>query len=263
MRAERRGSARLLPWTAAGLALLAAAWQWGAVAFGPFVLPTLAETARAVVRLVASGVAAPALLETAAHALGGCLAGAGVGLLVGMAGGLLLPVGAMSRPVFTALLGTPPIAWVVLALLWFGPGGMAAAFTVAVTAAPIVFLAALQGVRSRDPALTEMARLYRVPPLMRLTDLLLPSLADFLVPAFATALAFSFKVAVMAEVLSGADGVGGGIATARAHFDLPQTMAWIVMAVAVLLLADALLLVPLRNWRAVRGAGAGVPAGEG
>lgn len=242
----------VLIWTLAGLALLALAWQGGAVAFGPFVLPTLAETARAMAALVASGKAGPALLATLVHALGGCLAGGAAGLVAGIAGGLVLPVGAMARPVFTALLGTPPIAFVVLALLWFGPGGMAAGVTVAVTAAPIVFLAALQGVRSRDPALAEMARLYRAPPLQRLTDLVLPALADFLVPAFATALAFSFKVAVMAEVLSGADGVGGGIATARAHFDLPETMAWIVLAVAVLLAADGLLLAPLRGWRAAR-----------
>ncbi|MFG1300115.1 ABC transporter permease subunit [Xanthobacter sp. V3C-3] len=243
-------------WGAAGLGLLAAAWQWGAIAFGPFVLPSLAETAAAIGGLVSSGKAAPALLATLVHALAGCAAGGAAGFVLGVAGGLALPAGAMSYPVFTALLGTPPIAWVVLALLWFGPGGAAATFTVAITAAPIVFIAALQGVRSRDPSLAEMAALYRAPAVMRLTDLVLPALADFLIPALATALAFSFKVAVMAEVLSGADGVGGGIAIARAHFDLPQTMAWIVLAVATLIAADALLLAPLRRWRT----GAGGPA---
>ncbi|MCL8382372.1 ABC transporter permease [Xanthobacter aminoxidans] len=240
-------------WGAAGLLALAGAWQWGAAAFGPFVLPSLAETGEAVVRLVTTGKAGPALLATLVHALAGCAAGGAAGFFLGVAGGLVLPVGAMSYPVFTALLGTPPIAWVVLALLWFGPGGAAATFTVAITVAPILFIATLQGVRSRDRALAEMAQLYRAPALMRFTDLVLPALADFLIPAVATALAFSFKVAVMAEVLSGADGVGGGIATARSHFDLPETMAWIVLAIAALILADALLLAPLRRRRAGRG----------
>ncbi|MFG1212809.1 ABC transporter permease subunit [Xanthobacter flavus] len=241
-------------WGTAGLLVLAGTWQWGSMAFGPFVLPSLAETGEAVVRLVASGKAGPALLATLVHALAGCAVGGAVGFLLGVAGGLALPVGDMSYPVFTALLGTPPIAWVVLALLWFGPGGAAATFTVAITAAPILFIATLQGVRTRDRALAEMAQLYRAPAFMRFTDLVLPALADFLIPALATALAFSFKVAVMAEVLSGADGVGGGIATARSHFDLPETMAWIVLAIAVLILADALLLAPLRRRRAGRGA---------
>lgn len=241
-------------WGALGLLVLALAWQVGHWAFGPFVLPSLSETGRALAELVAGGMAGPALAETAAHSLGGFLAGGAVGLALGLLGGTFMPVGAAVRPMLTAILGTPPIAWVVLALLWFGPGGGTPTFTVAVTAAPIVFLAALQGVRARDPRLAEMADVYRAPPLLRLTDLLLPRLAQFLAPAFATALAFSFKVSVMAEVLSGADGVGGAIATARAHLDLPQTMAWIVLVVAFLLVADAVLLAPLRGWLAANGA---------
>ncbi len=239
-------------WGAVGVALLAAAWQWGFQTLGPFVLPSLQETGRALWALIVEGAALPALLATAGHALGGFAVGGAVGLLLGLAGGLVMPVGAMATPVLIMILGTPPIAWVVLALLWFGPGGAAPAFTVAVTAAPIVFLAAMHGVRSRDPRLEEMARVYRAPLWQRTTDLILPALAGQLVPALATALAFSFKVAVMAEVLSGADGVGGGIANARAYLDLAQTMAWIVLVVVVLLCADAILLAPLRGWQAAR-----------
>ncbi|MFG1478111.1 ABC transporter permease subunit [Xanthobacter sp. V4C-4] len=258
------GAAGRWGWGALGVALLLAAWQWGFQAFGPFVLPSLPDTARAIWRLFATGQALPALAATAGHALGGFAAGGAAGLAAGLAGGLVLPVGAAMAPVLIMILGTPPIAWVVLALLWFGPGGGAPAFTVAVTAAPIVFLAALQGVRSRDPRLDEMARIYRAPPWQRASDLILPALADHLVPAFATALAFSFKVAVMAEVLSGASGVGGGIATARAYLDLAETMAWIVLVVAFLLAADAVLLAPLRGWVAARaGGGAAVPLGGG
>ncbi|MFG1418163.1 ABC transporter permease subunit [Xanthobacter sp. V0B-10] len=251
-------------WGALGVLALLAAWQWGHYALGPFVLPSLQETGRALWRLVAEGLALPALAATAGHALGGFLVGGVAGLALGLAGGLVTPVGAMVAPVLVMILGTPPIAWVVLALLWFGPGGGAPAFTVAVTAAPIVFLAALQGVRSRDPRLDEMARVYRAPARMRASDLILPALADHLAPAFATALAFSFKVAVMAEVLSGSDGVGGGIANARAYLDLAETMAWIVLVVAFLLLADAVLLAPLRGWLAARdGASAAVPMAGG
>lgn len=249
-------------WSLLGLALLLGAWQVAALRLGPFVLPTLQDTFASGVALFAEGKATPALAETAVHAGGGFLIGAAIGLLLGLAGGFVMPVGAMATPILVAVLGTPPVAWVVLALLWFGAGGATATFTVAVTAAPIVFLAAIQGVRSRDPRLAEMAQVYRAPLWQRATDILLPGLVDYLAPAFATALAFSFKVAVMAEVLSGANGVGGGIARARAHIDLPETMAWIVMVVAFLLLADFILLGPLRGWLAARaGEGASAPVG--
>ncbi len=242
-----------LAWGAAGLGLLGAAWQGGYVALGPFVLPSLGATFGELAQLIASGAAWSPLLQTAGHALTGFLVGGACGLALGLLGGFVWPVAAAAGPVLTAILGTPPIAWVVLALLWFGPGGAAPVFTVAITAAPIVFLAGLHGVRARDVQLMEMARIYRAPLLQRLSDILLPRLAQALAPALATALAFSFKVSVMAEVLSGADGVGGAIADARAVLDLPQTMAWIVLVVMVLLAVDAVLFAPLRGWLAANG----------
>lgn len=231
----------------AGLALVALAWEIGWRMLGAFVLPAPAETVATLVRLIADGAAWPALRVTITSALGGFVAGAALGTVLGVAAGLAWPLGAALRPVMTVTLGTPPIAWVVLALLWFGPRGGAATFTVLVTAAPIVFAGAVQGVAARDRKLAEMARVYGAPPLLRLRALLVPQLLDHLLPALATALAFSWKVAVMAEVLGGGVGIGGRIADARAHLDLAETMAWILLAVALLLVCDAVLLAPVRR----------------
>ena len=148
----------------------------------------------------------------------------------------------------TAILGVPPIAWVVLSLLWFGPGGLGPLFTVAITAMPIVFAATLQGVRSRDPQLAELARVLRLPMRSRLLRIMLPELATLLAPALATTVALAWKVALMAEVLGDGSGIGGRFATARAHLDLPEAMAWIVLVVGFVLITDALLLGPLRRW---------------
>lgn len=244
----------------AGLAALALAWEAGHRAFGPFVLPSPVEAADTLVRLFADGVALPALRVTVANALGGFLAGAVLGTALGVLAGLSWPVGATLRPVMTITLGVPPIAWVVLALLWFGPQGGAPAFTVLVTAMPIVFAGAAQGVCARDPKLSEMARVYGAPPVLRLRALLLPQLLDHLLPALATALAFAWKVSVMAEVLGGGTGIGGAIAEARAHLDLPETMAWILLVVLLLLVFDGILLSPIRRRLAERGEGATRPA---
>lgn len=232
---------------AAGLAALVAAWQIGHIALGPFVLPAPAETAARLVSLVANGTAAPAIAVTATDALGGWFAGAALGFSLGLVGGLVPLLGAALRPVAIVVLGVPPIAWVVLSLLWFGPRGMGAAFTVLVTTLPIVFAGAFQGVQARDPRLSEMGRAFGAPLLLRLRAIILPQLLDFLLPALATALALAWKVAVMAEVLGGGTGIGGQIATARAHLDLPETLAWIVLAVILLLACDALLLAPIRR----------------
>ncbi|MDC7787407.1 ABC transporter permease subunit [Rhodoplanes sp. TEM] len=243
----------------AGLAVVAAGWQAGWRMLGPFVLPQPAETVETLARLVVDGEAGPALRVTIVNALGGWAAGAALGTGLGIAAGLAWPLGAALRPVMTVTLGTPPIAFVVLALLWFGPQGGAPAFTVLVTTAPIVFAGAAQGVAARDPQLSEMARVCGAPPLLRLRALLLPQLLDHLLPALATALAFAWKVAVMAEVLAGGSGIGGRIAEARAHLDLAETMAWILLIVGLLLVCDGLLLAPMR--RVLRGRRPHVAAG--
>ncbi|BBF93118.1 ABC transporter permease [Blastochloris tepida] len=245
-------AAARLAWGAAGLAGLVLAWEAGHRALGPLVLPAPAETFATLAALILSGKAGPALAVTAADALGGWLGGAVLGAALGVAGGLVPPLGAALRPVTTVILGVPPIAWVVLSLLWFGPAGLSAGFTVLVTVLPIVFAGAFQGILARDPALGEMARAFGAPPLLKLRALILPQLLDHLLPALATALAFAWKVAVMAEVLGGGTGIGGEIATARAHLDLAMTLAWVMLAVALLLACDAVLLNPIR--RRARGA---------
>jgi len=244
-----------LAWGALGLAVLALGWTAVNRISGPFVLPSIPDTVAALGHILVSGHVGPALVVTLGHAVGGALLGAIFGFGLGLLGGFQRPAGAALAPVATAILGVPPIAWIVLAFLWFGTGLVAPLFTVAVTASPIVFAATLQGVRARDPALAEMAAVFRLPPRTRLLRLTLPGLAVHVAPGLSTAFAISWKVALTAEVLGDGSGIGGHFATARAHLDLAEAMAWVVLVVIVLLVADALLLGPLRRWIAgVRGA---------
>ncbi len=244
-------------WRALGVSIFAAAWESAHRIWGPFVLPSLADTGQAIHHIIATGEAGPAILATAKQALGGWLAGAGTGLCLGVVGGFIAPAGATLTPLALIFLGVPPIVWVVLALLWFGPGTIEPAFTVLLTVFPIVFFAALQGIRARDPELDEMACVYGASKRLRMSDILLPQLLGYVLPALATALAFSWKVAIMAEVLGGGTGIGGKLETARSNLDLPETMAWIAIVLAFVLLSDGLLLSAFRYRLRSRSAPAG------
>ncbi len=246
--AGRRRSFLDAVWPALGLGLLAAGWALVHARSGPFVLPSLADTGGAILRVVADGSAAGALGVTLVHALGGAGLGAALGFALGLAGGAARPIGGLLAAPVTAVLGVPPVAWIVLAFLWFGTGLLAPLFTVTITAFPIVFAATLQGMRTRDPGLRDMAAVFRLPPRARFFRLLLPELAVHVAPALSTAFAISWKVALTAEVLGDGSGIGGAFATARAHLDLAEAMAWIVLVVVFLLVSDGLVLGPLRRW---------------
>lgn len=235
-------------WAMLGLAALVGLWEIGHRTYGDFVLPSPLATFAALGRLGVGGELGPAVLMTTRDALSGFLAATLAGSLLGGLAGRSMPARAMLQPIATILIGVPAIAWVVLSLLWFGGSGLAATFSVAIAAGPVVFAAATQGTRTVDGGLRTMARAFRVPLGARIVDVYLPHVLSYLLPALGTALAMSWKVAVMAELLSGAGGIGDGLAAARAEVDTAKTMAWVVVVVALLLVVDRLVIEPVRRY---------------
>lgn len=237
----------------ASLLLFCAAWELGGQYYGSLILPGPLETLQQLGRLWTDGQLWPELVISARRTLYGLLLALGVGTALGMLAGFSITASILSRPLVTLFLGMPPIAWLVLAMLWFGLGDATPVFTIFIACLPIVFAGAMQGTRTLDNQLKAVADVYRLPPLMRLTDVYLPHLASYVFPAWITALGTSWKVVVMAELLSTSDGVGAALAVTRAQLDTAGTLAWVVAVLAALLATEYLLLEPVKRhverWR--------------
>lgn len=237
----------------ASLLLAIALWEWASGFYGELILPDPRSAAGTLRALLQSGAAWPELQVTARRALTGFGLALAAGSALGMAAGVSMTASMMSRPIVTVLTGTPPIAWLVLALLWFGAGDGTPVFTVFIAAFPVIFVGAMHGARTLDGHLRELARTLRMPAAMRFTDLYLPHMLSYLFPAWITALGISWKVVVMAELLASSDGVGAALAVTRAHLDTPATLAWIMAVVGLLLAVEYLVLEPIRRelerWR--------------
>lgn len=271
---ERGRWARILDYlwggwgASASLLLLTALWEAGHLAYGTLVLPSPRDTFTALWRMAEAGKVLPAVLETSRNALGGFLAATLVGGAAGAAAGASDMMRRLLQPVSTLLLGIPAIAWVVLSLLWFGGTGMAVMFTVLITTAPIVFAGTAQGVRTLDGSLRRMAVSFRAPLGVMLWDVYLPHMLSYLFPALAAGLALAWKVTVMAELLSGAGGIGDRLAVARIQVDTVKALAWVLAVVGLLLTVEYALLEPIRRhlqvWRReMPGAGRGEPGTGG
>jgi NitT/TauT family transport system permease protein len=239
----------------ASLCLLLAVWEAIALAYGPLILPDPAATFGKLLGLFSGNAAWPELAITGRRALIGLVLSIFVGSLLGMAAGVSMTASMMARPLVTVLLGMPPIAWLVLAMLWFGVGDGTPVFTVFIACFPIVFIGALQGTRTLDHQLKDMATVFRLPWRMKLFDLYLPHVVSYLFPAWINALGTSWKVVVMAELLSSSDGIGAALAVSRSQLDMEATLAWISIIVLALLAVEYLLLEPIKReverWREV------------
>ncbi|HYF76529.1 MAG TPA: ABC transporter permease subunit [Symbiobacteriaceae bacterium] len=235
---------------AVGLLAFLALWQVGALTTDPIILPSPLSTGKALVRLTTEGRVAGAALATALHTLGGFGLAAALGGALGLGAGLSATVRRMLAPVVTIVQGVPQIAWIVLALLWFGSNSATTpVFTVAVGVLPVIFAAVVSGVSTADRPLLEMARSFSVPKAMLLTDIYLPHLVSYLFPAVTAGLGIGWKVAVMAELMAGADrGVGAGLARARTNLEVADAFAWIAVIVVMMFGLEYLVLHPLRRW---------------
>lgn len=237
----------------ASLLLFIALWELGAAYYGELILPDPRTTFATLGQLLQSGQAWPELWITARRALTGLLLAVTVGSGLGMLAGLSMTAAMMARPWVTLLLGMPPIAWLVLAMLWFGMSDGTPVFTVFIACFPVVFASALQGTRTLDLQLRDMARAYRLPLGMALREVYGPHVLSYLFPAWVTALGSAWKVAVMAELLASTDGVGAALAASRSQLDTATTLGWISAVVGCLLVVEYGFLEPLKReverWR--------------
>lgn len=237
----------------ASLLLFCALWEYGARIYGPLVLPGPVATFQQLGEMFRVGLAAPELVISARRSLTGLGMALLAGSVLGLVAGRSLTAAMVSRPLVTLLLGMPPIAWLVLAMLWFGMGDATPVFTVFVACFPVSFAGAMQGARTLDNQLKDVARAYRLPWHMVLGDVYLPHVLSYLFPSWITALGISWKVVVMAELLTTVDGVGAALAVSRAQLDTATSLGWIVAVLGLLLAAEYLLLEPLKRrverWR--------------
>lgn len=247
----------------ASLFLLLAAWEGASAVHGALILPDPGTVFATLAGLVDSGAAWPELAVTARRAATGLALAIAAGSTLGMLAGISMTASMMSRPLVTVLLGTPPIAWLVLAMLWFGSGDGTPVFTVFIACFPVVFAGGMQGARTLEQRWRDLARAFALPWHMRVADVYVPHVLSYLFPVWIVALGSAWKVVVMAELLSSDNGIGAALAGSRAQLDMSATLAWIGAVVLVLLALEYLLLEPvkreLERWRDAHAALAQTP----
>ena len=237
----------------ASIFLFIATWDMGNQLYGDLVLPSPLETFQTLALMLQDEDVLYEINITMYRAS----VGFGISLIVGTALGLLAGFFAttsmMSRPIVTILVGMPPIAWIVLAMIWFGMGDETVIFTVIVSSFPIIFVGALQGARTLEDDLKEMADSFKLPWHMKFFDVYFPHIFSYVFPAWVSGLGMSWKIVIMAELLATSDGIGASLAVARSQLDTPTALAIVVIMIASLMFLEYIILEPIKRevelWR--------------
>ncbi len=238
----------------ASILLFFACWDLGFQVYGQLVLPSPLETLSRLLEMLHDDNVINDAKITLYRAFFGFGISVVVGSTLGLLAGLFATASIMSRPIVTILVGMPPIAWIVLAMIWFGMGDFTVIFTVVVASFPIVFVGALQGTRTLEGDLKEMGDSFNLPWYMRFLDIYFPHIFSYIFPAWVAALGMSWKIVVMAELLSTSDGIGASLAVARSHLDTPTALALVVIMISSMMFIEYIILEPIKRevelWRA-------------
>ncbi|WP_417331706.1 ABC transporter permease [Halarcobacter sp.] len=237
----------------ASIFLFFSLWDLGNQIYGNLVLPSPKETILTLISIVTTNETITNIVITIKRAFFGFFISLIFGSFLGLLAGLFITASMMSRPIVTILVGMPPIAWIVLAMIWFGMSDMTVVFTVVVASFPIVFVGALQGTRTLEGNLKEMADSFNLSFKMKMFDLYFPHIFSYVFPAWISALGMSWKIVVMAELLSSNEGIGASLAIARSQLDTPTALALVLIMIGSLLLIEYLILEPIKReveaWR--------------
>ncbi len=237
----------------ASIFLFIALWDFGNSIYGDLVLPSPLAVFGEIVNLFTQESFLNDLNLTVQRGFLGFGISVVIGTLLGLIGGRFITASIMSRPIVTILVGIPPIAWIVLAMIWFGFGDTTVVFTVVIASFPIIFVGALQGSRTIEGDLLDMMDSFHIGFFQKLRDLYFPHLFSYVFPSWVGALGMSWKIVIMAELLSSNDGIGAALAVARSQLETTTALALVSVMIGVLLFVEYIVLEPIKkeveSWR--------------
>ena len=182
--------------------------SWWAWAFsGELVVDTLTSLYRVVV----------------GFAIGGALA-----LPLGLAMGASPRVYAWMNPLVQILRPIPPIAYIPLAILWFGLGNPPAVFLIALGAFFPVLMNTIAGVRQVDGIYLRAARSLGAGRTTMFVRVILPAAVPYILSGVRIGIGTAFIVVIVSEMIAVNNGLGFRILEAREYFWSDKIIAGMV-----------------------------------
>ena len=234
---------------AAALAAWIVVWQLAAVSLGHggLFLATPIQTLQALAQLAPTAGFWQRIVFSALRILAGFLLAVVGGLVLGALGARWRWVRIFIEPAMQLIRAMPVASFVILALLWVRSANLSVvvSFTHVL---PVVYAGTVGGIADTDPALLEMAKVYRLPLGKRLRYIWLPGMFPSFCESCIAAMGMCWKSGVSAEVIGLPDySVGDALYRAKITISTPEVFAWTLVIVLLSATLSALAAWALRR----------------
>lgn len=148
----------------------------------------------------------------------------------------------MIWPFIITIKSVPVVSFIILCLIWLNSGNLSV-FIAFLMVLPIVYTNMLQGIKSTDNKLLQMAELFNVSWLKKLKYIYLPQLKSYIISACSVSIGLSWKAGTAAEVIGIPEGsIGEKLYQAKIYFSSGDLLAWTVVIVTVSIAFEKLFL---------------------
>lgn len=228
--------------TCLSILLIPVAWQllsWQMAQ--PQLIPSFPDLIRALLRLVYS----PGFLVS----IGTTCLRACVGLLLSLAAASITAfllnrseaIRFLFMPWLSLLRSVPVISFILLALIFLNPE-MIPLLIAFLTMYPLLTENLLKGLMNRRDSWKMLARQFHLNAWNCLFQINYPQLKPYLFSGLASAVGFGWRAIIMGEVLSQCvDGIGKRMKEAQVFIDVPELIAWTLVAIVLSWLTDKLI----------------------
>lgn len=209
----RRGEA--MAWPLATMTAVLCVWHLGVRWSGTTVFPSPMDVLRGVAELVQRGL----LWRYAGDSLLRVAAGYSLAVACGIPAGLLLGwyrlAAATTNPVIQMLRPISPLAWIPLAIVWFGTGNLAAIFLIFMASFFPIVVSTINGVHDVPPMYLQAGLNFGLSPVAMLRRVVFPAVLPQMLVGLRIALGVAWLVIVAAEMIAVTSGLGYLIIDAR------------------------------------------------
>lgn len=194
-------------------------------------LPSPFQVLKSLVLLMGKFYFWKSVLSSVIRVIIGILLSVIIGIVLGLTAGLNKFFEELLEPVIVTVKATPVISIIIIALVWFSSSNVVI-FTAILICFPIVYTNVLQGIKSIDKSLIQMANVFKVKRKYVLKDIYLPSIKNYIVSGILMCMGIGWKVSVASEVLSiPRYSIGLNLLSAKTTLETAELFAWTIVVV--------------------------------
>ena len=228
-------------------------WQTGTMLFrlymplGGFLVATPAAVAQKLLALLITADFWLRVWFSFIRIAAGFFAALVLGSLLAVAAGRFPILDILFWPYVTVIKATPVASFIILCLIWMGSANLSAAISFLMVL-PIIYSNMLQGIRSTDAQLLEMAEVFRAGWGRRMLFIYLPQLKPYIISACSVALGMTWKSGIAAEVIGIPRGsIGESLYEAKVYLNARELFAWTAVIILVSVLFEKVFMALLKK----------------